>query len=484
MTASLPSSTQSAPTSPADPSDTPPAPSPDKELAWLSARELGKRYRDRSLSPVEAVGAILSRIERFNPDLNAFAYLDPESALSAARDSEERYAQGRPLGALDGIPVSLKDLLLARGWPTRRGSLTVSADGPWNEDSPAAARLREQGAVLLGKTTTSEFGLKGGSTSPLTGSTRNPWDLSRSPGGSSAGAVTAVAAGFGPLAVGTDGGGSIRAPASYAGVVGFKPTFGRVPTYPSGVVGAPPHVGPIARSASDASLLFETLAGVDIRDPYRLPPLTGAWDTEPRSLKGLRIGVSATLGYVDVDPEVLAAFEQALSILRDCGAEVTRRDPGFPSPSAIQKTLFEGRAAQTVAGLSTAQRRLLEPGVEEAARAGEALTALEYLRAETERTRLSQRMADYHRHFDLLVTPATAGTAPSLAGEPARERGSLVGPFALTRQPAISIPIGLSRSGLPIGLQMVGRLFEDELVLRTARAFETHRGFIPPPAYL
>lgn len=237
------------------------------ELHRLSASELVLAYRRRKLSPVEATRAVLAQISRREPELNAFVLLDPEAALRDARASEARWHTSKPLGLLDGVPISVKDLLLTRGWPTRYGSLTVPSDGPWEVDAPAVARLREHGAVLLGKTTTSEFGLKGRGDSPLSGVTRNPRHPAFSPGGSSAGAVTAVAAGFGPVAVGTDGGGSIRVPAAYTGVVGLKPTFGRVPTSPAAVVGTPPHVGPIARCVRDAALLLSVIHRSRRRSP-------------------------------------------------------------------------------------------------------------------------------------------------------------------------------------------------------------------------
>ena len=287
----------------------------DRELSYLTATELARHFRAHELSPVEVTQAILRRIARLEPELNAFVLVDHEAALASAKASEARYHAGVPLSVLDGATVSLKDLLLARGWPTRKGSRTTSAEGPWNEDSPAAARLREAGAVLLGKTTTTEFGLKGMGDSPLTGITRNPWNLRHSPGGSSAGAVAAVAAGLGALAVGTDGGGSIRVPAAFVGVVGLKPTFGRVPTYPAGVIGAPPHVGPIARRVRDAAALLSVLARPDDRDPYRLPhderPLL---DAEATTLTGLRIGYSARLFPAELSPELSTAFARAVEV--------------------------------------------------------------------------------------------------------------------------------------------------------------------------
>ncbi|WP_437826241.1 amidase [Sorangium sp. So ce1153] len=442
-------------------------------LVQATAVELLALYRSRSASPVEALRAVLAHVERHGAPLNAFALLDEERALDAARASEARWARGAPVGRLDGVPVSVKDLLLTRGWPTLRGSRTVDASGPWTEDAPAVARLREQGAVLFGKTTTSEFGLKGLGDSPLTGITRNAWDPRRTPGGSSAGAVTAVAAGFGPLAVGTDGGGSIRVPSAFSGVVGCKPTFGRVPAHPASVVGVPPHVGPIARTVADAVLLLSVLSGPDDRDPFRAPPAReDALDaSDARSLRDVRIGVSATLGYIDPPGETRARFGAAVALLRQLGAEVEEVEPPFADPGGVLRTLFAARAAHTVRELGPEQRARLDPAVRSAAEQGEALSAVAYLEAERQRAELGLAMAALHRRFDLLVTPTSAGAAPLIEGGGALP-ASFAGPFSLTRQPAISVPMGLTSAGLPLGLQLVGRHFEEPLLLRAALAFE------------
>ena len=226
------------------PSDAPTDP------ATFSAAELLRLYRTQALSPVEATEAVLARIERFEPAVNAFCLVDPERALAAARASEARWRRGEPQGLLDGVPTTIKDLILTRGWPTLRGSRAIAPGQPWEEDAPATARLREHGAVLIGKTTTPEFGWKAVTDSALTGITRNPWDLARTPGGSSGGAAAACALGMGALHVGTDGGGSIRIPASFAGIFGLKPSFGRVPAAPLSPFGTVAHLGPMTRSVA------------------------------------------------------------------------------------------------------------------------------------------------------------------------------------------------------------------------------------------
>ena len=252
-------------------------PSSSSDPSLLSAVELVEHYRARTLSPVEVVRAVLDRIARLEPRINAFAKLDADAALAAAQASEARWQRGEPVGLVDGVPAALKDLVLAKGWPTLRGSRAVDPAQDWSEDSPATARLREQGAVLLGKTTTSEFGWKGLGDSPLTGITRNPWNPAHTPGGSSGGSAAAAAIGFGPLHVATDGGGSTRLPAAHSGVFGFKPSFGRVPVYPPSQNGTLFHVTPLTRSVQDAALLLDVIARPDARDFHALPAQDISW---------------------------------------------------------------------------------------------------------------------------------------------------------------------------------------------------------------
>ena len=461
------------------------------ELAYLTAGQLAARYARRELSPVEVTQHILARAERLSPQLNPFVLIDAERALANARASEERWQRGSAYGQLDGVPVSVKDLLPARGWPTRRGSRTSDAS-PSDEDAPAVARLREAGAVLLGKTTTSEFGLKGLGDSPLTGITRNPWNLAHTPGGSSAGAVAATAAGLGAIAIGTDGGGSIRVPSAHSGVIGLKPTFGRVPASPASFVGVPPHVGPIARSVADLVLALQVIARPDPRDPLQSPaspipidPLAVAKDYVPSKL---RIGYSVDLGYAPIDPEVARAFAAAIAALRDAGFVLEEAVPGFRSPASIIRRLFAARAAWTLRGLSEERRAWVDPAVLATAREGEAQSAVDYLEAEAERVSLLESLARYHAKFDLLLTPTSSHTAPAIdAFEPSPAptsagpvRESLAAPFSLTRQPALSIPCGVTNAGLPIGLQIVGRHHEEGLVLAVAQVYERIRPFQAP----
>ncbi len=444
-------------------------------LLRLSAVELAQLYRQRDLSPVEVIRAVLARSVQRQADLNAFAFLDAEGALAAARVAEQRFQKGEPLGALDGIPISVKDLLDVRGVVTRYGSLSTVTSKPAESDAPAVVRIREQGAVIFAKTATHEFGL-GSLNNPYTGITRNPWDLDRTPGGSSSGAVTAVAAGLGPLAIGTDGNGSIRVPSAYTGLVGFKPSYGWVAAYPPSVIGIPPLVGPIATNVADAILLFRAIAVQDVCDPFSLPaPWRIQYDEPIRDWHQVRVACAPSVTQGAVPDDIMAAFDAAVAVFSRLGAIVQPGSP--PSPPEGQHVLGWARAALTVRGLSAAQRAQLDPNVERAAREGERLSALDYVAAEAARATYAAEVDAFFTSVDLFLTPTMPQVAPlldqalpPLTGRPP----SLSNPFSLSRHPAISVPCGLSRERLPIGLQIVGRRYEDEFVLATAQAFETH----------
>ena len=459
------------------------------DIAYASATELLDRYRRRALSPVEAVRALFDRLEALQPKLNAFCIVDRDGALAAAQASEQRWLKGEATGPLDGVPVTIKDLVLMRGFPTRRGSRLIDAT-PDAEDGPATARLREAGAVILGKTTTPEFGWKALGDSPLTGITRNPWNLERTPGGSSAGAAAACAAGIGPLHVGSDGAGSIRIPAAFTGIFGLKPSFGRVPAYPISAMGFLSHIGPMTRSVADAALLLNVLARPDHRDVYALPPEDRDYrDGLDDGVRGWRIGFSADLGYARVDPEIAAAVEAAARQFETLGATVEPVPPPFESPREALFTLWAAGTARILAGFPAERRGVVDPGMVATAAAGEKITAVDWLGADMARTALAQNMAEFHRKYDLLLTPMMPVPALPVAqdlNDPATERHWLDWspfsyPFNMTRQPAATIPCGLTGAGLPIGLQIVGPLYADARVLRAARAFETMQPARRPP---
>ncbi|MBK5102735.1 MAG: amidase, partial [Burkholderiales bacterium] len=346
------------------------------ELAYTSATELVQRYRAKQLSPVEVTQAVLARIGELNPKLNAYCRVDEAGALAAARASEARWMKSAPLGPVDGVPASIKDLILTRDWPTLRGSKTVDPAGPWLEDGPATARLRENGAVLLGKTCTPEFGWKGVTDSALTGVTRNPWNLERTPGGSSGGASAQVAAGMGQLAVGTDGGGSIRIPCSFAGISGIKAGFGRVPAWPLSPFGTVAHVGPMARSVADCALMLNVLSQPDARDWTALPYANIDWTQGlDAGVKGLRIAYSPRLGYVKhVDAEVEARVADAVKVLSGLGAQVEEVDPGFADCRDVFSVHWMSGAYNLLRNMPQEKFALLDAGLQQACVTGSQYT--------------------------------------------------------------------------------------------------------------
>jgi aspartyl-tRNA(Asn)/glutamyl-tRNA(Gln) amidotransferase subunit A len=446
----------------------------------LTATELVAAYRAGELSPVEATEAVLARVAELDGEVNAFCLVDEGAALTAARASAERWRRGEPAGPIDGVPVSIKDLLFTRGWPTLRGSRTVDATGPWTVDGPHVARVRESGAVLFGKTTTPEIGWKGVTDNPLTGITRNPWDPGRTAGGSSGGSAAAVLLGMGPLSLGTDGGGSVRIPAGFTGTTALKPTFGRVPHHPASPFGLLAHVGPMARSAADAALLLDVVSGADTRDPWASPPAEPAVPVLESGVAGLRIAASPTLGYVDVHPEVRAAFDAAVQVFAALGAVVEEADPGFTDPVAEFEVLWFSGAAKSIEAIGPEQRTLMDPGLVEIAEQGARMSAVDYLGAMGRRNELGTLMGEFHTRHDLLLTPtlpipAFEAGVEVPAGWP-RERWTswtpFTYPFNMTQQPAASVPCGFTSDGLPVGLQIVGPRHADAQVLAAAHAFQ------------
>lgn len=454
------------------------------EVTQLTAIELAAGYRAAELSPVEVAEALLHRIEGLDPDLNAFCHVDHEKTLVQAGASERRFASGDSLGPLDGIPVAIKDVFLAKGWPTLKGSMVVNPAQPWKDDAPAVARLREAGAVFCGKTTTPEFGWKGLTDSPLHGITRNPWDLTKTPGGSSGGSAVALAVGMSPLALGTDGGGSIRIPGGFTGVVGLKPTFGRVPHWPMSPFGTLAHAGPMARTVEDTALLLQVLAGDDPRDWTALASnQTDFRQGLESGVAGLRIAFSLTLGYAEVDPEIAAAVTKAVEVLESLGAHVDRADPGYDDPIRAFEVLWYSAAAAVVSALSPDQQASIDVGLAEIAEEGAGLSALEYMAAVQKRIEVAVALSIHLSRYDLLVTPtlpirAFEAGAEVPVGWPHRRWQTWAHfslPFNLSQQPAVSVPCGLTADGLPIGLQVVAAKHRDHLALRAARAYEAAR---------
>lgn len=451
------------------------------DIAMMTASRLVKLYRSGELSPVEATRAALARIERYNASLNAFNLVAAETALAAAAESEERWRLGAPRGPVDGVPVSIKDVLLTEGWPTLRGSKAIRRDQPWEEDAPSVARLREHGAVMLGKTTTPEFGWKGVTDSPLDGVTRNPWNPATTPGGSSGGASAALAAGMGALALGSDAGGSVRIPAGFTGVFALKAAFGRVPAYPLSPFGTLANIGPMTRSVTDAALLLNIMSEPDPRDPYSLP-YDGADYLHglDEGIEGLKIAYSPTLGGHKVDPEIAALVDKAVQLLGGLGAEIVEAEPDTAGAEEVFRIHWYAGAANLLQRFDAVAIAEMDPGLQEVAEEGRGYSLLHYMGAVARREAMTAAANAFHQSYDLLVTPSLP--IPAFAAGEEVPPGSgmtrwpewtpFTYPFNLTQQPAASVPCGLTSQGLPAGLQIVGPRFADALVLRAARAYE------------
>lgn len=451
----------------------------------MTAVELVSAYAAGALSPVEATEAVLSSIAERDPELNAYCLVDNERALVQAKESEARWQSGHARGLLDGVPVSIKDVFLTEGWPTRRGSTCIDPSGPWQVDSPVAARLREDGMVLVGKTTTPEIAWKAVTDSPLTGITRNPADPATTAGGSSGGSAAAVAAGMGPVSVGTDGGGSVRIPAAFCGVVGFKPTHGRIPLWPAGPFGPLAHGGPLTRTVEDAALLMDILALPDPRDPTALAPTVATFRGQiQRDVRGVTVAYSPTLGYADVDPEVAEVVDRAVRALDDAGLRVDFADPGFTDPRVAFELLWAAGAATMLAKFPPGSRDRVDPGLRQIWEYGETIGAVDYLDARAVATDLGITMGAFHLAFDLLITP-TVPIPAFAAGHDVPPDSGLTGwpqwtpftyPFNLTQQPALDIPAGRTSTGMPVGLQIIGPRHSDDLVLAVGRYAQTVLG--------
>ena len=448
------------------------------------AVELVEGYRRKTLSPVEVTQASLDAIDSYDATVNAFVLVDQEGALAAAKESEARWQAGEPLGPGDGVPTSIKDALWTRGWPTLRGSSVIDAAGPWDEDAPSVARLRETGAVILGKTTTPEYSWKGVTDSLKYGVTGNPWDPTKTSGGSSGGSATAVGLGMGPWSVGTDGGGSVRIPAAFTGTVALKPTYGLIPLYPPSAFGTLSHAGPMTRTVRDAAALMDVITGSDARDWSAMPtPTTSFLSGLDDGVAGLRIAYSPNLGFVRNDPEVDAAVRAAVEALVSAGAEVDEVDPGFSDPvEAFHVLWFSGEAKVLEAyGALDGLADRIDPGLHRTATLGATYSASDFLDATAVRMTLGQLMGRFHQTYDVLVTPTLPLPAfpvgqdvPDGSASPDWTSWTpYTYPFNLTQQPALSVPCGFTSAGLPIGLHIVGARHTDALVLRVGQAYQS-----------
>jgi Asp-tRNA(Asn)/Glu-tRNA(Gln) amidotransferase A subunit family amidase len=461
----------------------------------MSATDLAAAYRSREVSPVEAVEAVLERIEAVQPVVNAFVTTVPERALAAARAAEQRFVSepAEDLPALLGIPVSVKDLTDTAGVRTTYGSVHFKDHVP-DRDAVGWARLKAAGAVLVGKTCTPEFGMLGVTESPLTGVTGNPWNPAMTAGGSSGGAAAAVAAGCAPLAWGSDGGGSIRIPASCCGVVGLKASMGRIPVYGEGdVYGSVNTSGPLTRTVADCALMLQATAGPDLRDPLSLPaspmPFTDA--LRDLSLRGLRIAYSPDLGHGHVASQVLRRIEEAGTVFTDVlGASVNTVEVDLPD--AVQYFQDFWAPAFAVGLHDLVQANGWDPGashsmISKIADLVSSRTAVDYWRTSVQtRGRIAEGFAAVFAEYDLLITPTMPTTVfphPGEAGGPAENEGHpvefpgidfhrLTEPASHAGLPAISVPCGFDADGLPVGLQIIGPHHADAAVLQAAAAFE------------
>src|ERR1700726_590612 len=371
------------------------------DTAFTPATRLLALYRSRQLSPVEVIEHTLRRLETYETAINAFVLYDPETGLAMARASEARWQKGEPQGLLDGVPVALKDTLLTRGWPRLLGSRTIDPNQAWDEDAPVTGRLRAEGAVFFGKTTTPEFGWKGVTDSPLSGVTRNPWNLERTPGGSSGGSAAAVLAGIGPLAVGTDAGGSIRIPAAFCGIVGHKPTFGRGAAYPPSAFGDVAHVGPLTRTVDDAALMLDAMKGPDSRDWHSLTDDGIAYRERVKqgSLQGKRVALSPTLGYHEPEPAVRRAVENAAKVFAELGAIVEPADPFTECPMPVFETLALGGFWALLRAQTPEKIAVMDPGLVAMCRRGEAVTQPQFVDAIVKRTAFGQAVRRFFDRF-------------------------------------------------------------------------------------
>ncbi|MFM9107188.1 MAG: amidase [Chloroflexota bacterium] len=455
---------------------------PGDDLCYLSAQDLAAAYRTRRLSPVETARAVLARMERVNPLVNAFVTPTPDLAMAQAQAAEARFAAGDPRGPLDGIPYGVKDLSPTAGVRTTFGSRVFEHHVP-DRDAPIVERMARGGAVLLGTTNTPEFGWKSPTDNPLFGATRNPWRRDRTSAGSSGGSAAAVACGLGPVATGGDGGGSLRQPASFCGVYTIKPTFGLVPMFPPSVVGTFVSEGPLSRRVRDSALVLNAIAGHDPRDLFSAPrPPVDFVAACDGALSGLRVAWSPDLGYARVDPDVRTITARAAARFAELGATVEEASPGWPDPYPLFHTLFYGLVGGDVNDLLPQWAGQLDPGLERLAELGRPLTAFDLARAQNIRHDLQLTMAAFMQRYDRRRTPTmTLPPFPLGIDFPDRVGGRPVTgmqwtaftfPFNLTGSPAASVPAGWTDEGLPVGLQIVGRNWDDALVLRVSAAFE------------
>lgn len=449
-------------------------------LHTLSAIELLAAYSSKALSPIEVTHAVLQHIERCEPHLHATYALDPQGALAQAEASQARWLKNEPHGALDGVPVTIKENIASKGVPTPLGTAATELV-PAERDAPPTARLREAGAVILGKTTMPDYGMLSSGLSSFHALTRNPWDLSKNPGGSSAGAAAASAAGYGPLHLGTDIGGSVRLPAAWCGIFALKPSLGRIPIYPpyAGRV-----AGPMTRSVQDAALMMRVLSLPDARDSTSLPYQPISWQELARPLRGLKIGLMMNAGWgLAVDPEVSSAVQRAAQAFEAAGAIVEPLAPFMTRGMAEGMDQFwRCRAWMDISALPPERAARVLPFIVAWARGGAGLSGEQVFKGFSQMGVMREAAVTACQPFDFVFTPtspiaAYAAELPCPTNDPAQpfEHIAFTLPYNMSEQPAATVNCGYTTSGLPIGLQIVGRRHDDLGVLQVARAWEQLR---------
>jgi len=451
------------------------------ELGFTPATELARLIRTKALSPVEATRAVLERIERVNPVVNAFCTLTADAALAAAREAERAVTSGAPLGPLHGVPYSIKDLNFTKGVPTMGGSFIFQHRVP-DADAAFIPRLQKAGGIFLGKTTSPEFGWKALGDSPLTGITRNPWNTATTTGGSSAGAAAAVAAGLGPLHQGSDGAGSIRIPSSFCGIYGLKPSYGRVPMWPV----SNNDYGPMTRTVGDAALMLSVMAGPDDRDRTSLEGAPADYVGQlRRDLNGLRVAWSPDLGGLRVDPEVATVVRAAVRAFEELGCVVEEVKPGFADTHEMIRVMWSAHMAGNYAPHLPQWRAQMDPGLVACIEDGLRVSLVEYLQMRDRKMTFWDSVRPLFERYALLLTPSVSVTALEVGrlNPPDFPQhawdwfpwASFSYPFNFTGQPAATVPAGFTAAGMPVGLQIVGRRFDDLTVLQASAAFETAR---------
>jgi aspartyl-tRNA(Asn)/glutamyl-tRNA(Gln) amidotransferase subunit A len=451
------------------------------ENLFLTATEIAEHFGDGSLSPVELLDATVERAKSVQSRLNPFRIINAEQARKTARASERRWAEGNPLSRLDGVPVAIKDNQAIAGEPHTSGSRALEHLPPATEDAPHVARLRDAGALFYARTTMPDLAWKAVNDSPLSGVTRNPWNPALTPGGSSGGSAVAVATGCGPIATGSDGGGSIRIPAAFTGIYGIKPTTGRVPG-----IGESPDIsaiGPLTRSVADAALTLSVMCRPDRGDPVSAALLVPDFVAGvAKGVAGLRVAVSATCGYAETDPARLGPLDEAACALADAGARVERADPPIWNIRRAYVTVCEAAFAGAIASMPAERMALLDPGLIDTVRRGMMISAAVARQAELERVRLMQAFIAFFNDYDLLLTPCVP-VAPFTAGHGINTPDTKAYPewydwtpytwvFNAAKLPAASCPWGLDAAGLPQAVQLAATHFREDLVLRASAILE------------